>query len=65
MFIRQTEMIDDLSGIIERLDKAIKICYEAERMPGHDGYAYAAGYSRAIMMDTIEEIKALIHMQAK
>ena len=65
MFIRQTEMIDDLSGIIERLDKAINVCYEAEQIAGHDGYAYAAGYSRAVMMDTIEEIKALIHTQAK
>lgn len=58
-------MTDELSAIIDRLQKAIEVCCEAEKITGYDAYPYAAGYSRAIMVDTIEELKTLICTQSQ
>lgn len=58
-------MIKELSAVIERLEKAIEVCYEAEQTSGHEGYAYATGYSRVVMMDTLKEITEIIHTQEK
>jgi hypothetical protein len=58
-------MTDELSAIIDRLQKAIEVCRKAEQITEYDAYPYAAGYSRAIMMDTIEDLKILIYTQSQ
>jgi hypothetical protein len=58
-------MIEDIETVIERLEKAISICIAAEKSPGYSDYAYAAGYSRAIMVDTINELKNIMYNQSQ
>lgn len=50
----------NMSDIIERLEDAIQVCYNAE---GNDdkGYPYATGYSMVTMQETIRELKELMN----
>ena len=50
---------DQLVMMIDRLNTAINVCYEA---PGIEdqGYAYATGYSRSAMIDVANELSAIV-----
>ena len=50
---------DQLVMIIDRLNTAINVCYEA---PGIEdqGYPYATGYSRSAMTDVANDLSAIV-----
>lgn len=50
---------EKLNSVIERLTKAVDVCYEAPEVD-EQGYAYATGYSRSIMGDSIEELTEIL-----
>jgi len=58
-------MTEEISAVVQRLEKAISICTDAEKSPGYSDYAYAAGYSRAVMIDTIKELKIIMYSLSK
>jgi len=50
----------NMSDIIERLEDAIRVCYNAESNDDK-GYPYATGYSQVTMQETIRELKELMN----
>ena len=50
---------DQLVMMIDRLNTAINVCYEA---PGIEdqGYPYATGYSRSAMIDVANDLSAIV-----
>ena len=51
---------DQLVMIIDRLNTAINVCYEA---PGIEdqGYPYATGYARSAMSDVADDLSAILN----
>ena len=50
---------DQLVMIIDRLNTAINVCYEAPEIEDQ-GYAYATGYSRSAMVDVANDLSKLV-----
>lgn len=50
---------DQLIFLIDRLNSAINVCYEA---PENDeqGYAYATGYARSAMTDVANDLSKIV-----
>ena len=56
----------NVSHMIERLEDAIQVCYNAEGnddkgCPYDKGYPYATGYSMVTMQTCIRELKELVN----
>jgi len=51
---------DQLVMIIDRLNAAINVCYEAPENEDQ-GYAYATGYSRSAMSDTADDLSSILN----
>lgn len=50
---------DQLVMIIDRLNTAVNVCYEAPDR-SDQGYAYATGYSRSAMTDVAKDLSAIV-----
>ena len=50
---------DQLVMIIDRLNSAINVCYEAPENEDQ-GYPYATGYSRSAMIDVANDLSAIV-----
>ena len=50
---------DQLVMIIDRLNTAVNVCYEAPDR-SDQGYAYATGYSRSAMTDVTKDLSAIV-----
>jgi hypothetical protein len=50
---------DQLVMIIDRLNNAINVCYEAPENEDQ-GYPYATGYSRSAMTDVANDLSAIV-----
>ena len=50
---------DQLVMIIDRLNNAVNVCYEAPEIEDQ-GYAYATGYSRSAMTDVANDLSAIV-----
>ena len=50
---------DQLAMIIDRLNNAINVCYEAPEIKDQ-GYPYATGYSRSAMSDVAKDLSAIV-----
>ena len=50
---------DQLVMIIDRLNNAINVCYEAPEIEDQ-GYPYATGYSRSAMTDVANDLSAIV-----
>jgi len=50
---------DQLVMIIDRLNSAINVCYEAPENEDQ-GYPYATGYSRSAMTDVAKDLSAIV-----
>jgi len=50
---------DQLIFLIDRLNNAINVCYEA---PENDnkGYPYATGYARSAMIEVVESLDVIV-----
>ena len=48
-----------LETLIEGLENAVNVCYNAPSNPNDEGYPYATGYSRAAMQQTLKKLEAL------
>ena len=51
---------DQLVMIIDRLNAAINVCYEAPENEDQ-GYAYATGYSRSAMSDSADDLSSILN----
>ena len=47
-----------LSNIIDRLNEAVNVCYEAPNNEDQ-GYPYATGYARSAMLNSAEQLAEL------
>ena len=50
---------DQLIFLIDRLNNAVNVCYEAPGNPD-EGYAYATGYSRSAMTDVANDLSKIV-----
>ena len=50
---------DQLIFLIDRLNNAVNVCYEAPSNPD-EGYAYATGYSRSAMTDVANDLSKIV-----
>ena len=50
---------DQLIFLIDRLNSAINVCHEAPEIEDQ-GYAYATGYARSAMVDTADDLSAIV-----
>ena len=50
----------DLQMLIDRLNTAINVCYEAPEIEDQ-GYAYATGYSRSAMIDVADNLSSILN----
>jgi hypothetical protein len=50
---------DQLVMLIDRLNNAINVCYEAPEIEDQ-GYPYATGYSRSAMIDVANDLSAIV-----
>ena len=50
---------DQLVMIIDRLNSAINVCYEAPEIEDQ-GYPYATGYSRSAMTDVANDLSKIV-----
>ena len=50
---------DQLIFLIDRLNAAINVCYEAPDR-SDQGYAYATGYSRSSMTDVANDLSTIV-----
>ena len=50
---------DQLVMLIDRLNEAVNVCYEAPEIDGQ-GYPYATGYSRSAMSDVADSLSAIV-----
>jgi len=58
--LMNTFTIDDqLVMLIDRLNNAINVCYEAPEIEDQ-GYPYATGYSRSAMSDVADSLSAIV-----
>jgi len=49
---------EQLSNIIDRLNTAVNVCYEAPEIEDQ-GYPYATGYARSAMSDVSKQLAEL------
>tara|TARA_B100001142_G_scaffold18590_2_gene17241 strand:- start:1553 stop:1786 length:234 start_codon:yes stop_codon:yes gene_type:complete len=51
-----------LTQISERLQEAVKVCYEAESAPidSNEGYPYAVGWSRSAMNAAVDNLTRIV-----
>ena len=49
---------DQLIFLIDRLNNAINVCYEAEN--DNKGYPYATGYARSAMIEVVESLDVIV-----
>ena len=52
-------MDEQLVMLIDRLNSAINVCYEAPEIEDQ-GYAYATGYARSAMSDVADDLSAIL-----
>ena len=52
-------MDEQLVMMIDRLNSAINVCYEAPEIEDQ-GYAYATGYARSAMSDVADDLSAIL-----
>ena len=50
----------NVSHMIERLEDAIQVCYNAESN-NDKGYPYATGYSMVIMQNCVRDLKGIMN----
>ena len=50
---------DQLIFLIDRLNNAINVCYEAPEIEDQ-GYAYATGYARSAMTDVADSLSKIV-----
>ena len=50
---------DQLVMLIDRLNNAVNVCYEAPDIEDQ-GYAYSTGYSRSAMSDVADSLSAIV-----
>jgi hypothetical protein len=50
---------DQLVMIIDRLNNAVNVCYEAPEIEDQ-GYPYATGYSRSAMTDVANDLSKIV-----
>ena len=50
---------DQLVMLIDRLNNAINVCYEAPEIEDQ-GYPYATGYSRSAMTDVANDLSKIV-----
>lgn len=50
---------DQLIFLIDRLNSAVNVCYEAPEIEDQ-GYAYATGYARSAMSDVADNLSAIV-----
>ena len=50
---------DQLIFLIDRLNNAINVCYEAPENDEH-GYPYATGYARSAMTDVANDLSKIV-----
>ena len=50
---------DQLVMMIDRLNEAVNVCYEAPEKEGQ-GYPYATGYSRSAMADVADKLSVIV-----
>jgi hypothetical protein len=50
---------DQLVMLIDRLNNAINVCYEAPEIEDQ-GYPYATGYSRSAMIDVANDLSKIV-----
>ena len=51
---------DQLVMMIDRLNDAINVCYEAPEIEDQ-GYAYATGYSRSAMTNVADDLSTILN----
>ena len=51
---------EQLVMLIDRLNTAINVCYEAPEIEDQD-YPYAAGYSRSAMIDVADNLSSILN----
>ncbi len=50
---------DQLVMLIDRLNDAVNVCYEAPEIDGQ-GYPYATGYSRSAMKEVSDSLSSIV-----
>ena len=50
---------DQLVMLIDRLNTAVNVCYEAPEIEDQ-GYAYATGYARSAMIDVADNLSKIV-----
>ena len=50
----------ELDLIINRLEDAITVCYNAPENPNEEGYPYATGFARSAMQGAVEDLRRLM-----
>ena len=50
---------DQLVSMIERLNTAVNVCYEAPEIEDQ-GYPYATGYARSAMTDVANDLSKIV-----
>ena len=51
---------EELDLIINRLEDAINVCYNAPENPDTEGYPYATGFARSAMQGAVENLRKLM-----
>ena len=51
---------EELNDIIQRLEDAITVCYNAPENPDTEGYPYATGFARSAMQGAVENLRKLM-----
>jgi hypothetical protein len=51
---------ENFNRAIHHLEDAIKVCLEAPEIEDQ-GYPYAAGYARAVMMGTVDDLNRILN----
>ena len=50
----------ELDLIINRLEDAINVCYNAPENPNEEGYPYATGFARSAMQGAVKDLRKLM-----
>ena len=51
---------EELNDIIQRLEDAITVCYNAPENPNEEGYPYATGFARSAMQGAVKDLRRLM-----
>ena len=57
--LNSQEIDDQLIRLIDRLNEAVNVCYEAPNNEDR-GYPYATGWSRSAMSDVADSLSAIV-----